>query len=83
MYLAYHMNDPQVFYNREDLWRFATENYEGNEQAIEPYYQIMNLPGESREEFALILPFTPANKDNMIAWIAALSDGENYGKLLL
>ncbi|GAB4539978.1 MAG: UPF0182 family protein [Pleurocapsa sp.] len=83
MYLAYHMNDPQVFYNREDLWRFATENYEGNQQAIEPYYQIMNLPGESREEFALILPFTPANKDNMIAWMAALSDGENYGKLLL
>ncbi|MBE9046316.1 UPF0182 family protein [Pleurocapsales cyanobacterium LEGE 10410] len=83
MYLAYHMNDPQVFYNREDLWRFATENYEGNQQPIEPYYQIMNLPGESREEFALILPFTPVNKDNMIAWMAARSDGENYGKVLL
>ena len=83
MYLAYHMNDPQVFYNREDLWRFATENYEGNQQAIEPYYQIMNLPGESQEEFILILPFTPVNKDNMIAWMAARSDGENYGKVLL
>ena len=83
MYLAYHMNDPQVFYNREDLWRFATENYEGNQQAIEPYYQIMNLPGESRAEFVLILPFTPVNKDNMIAWMAARSDGENYGKTLL
>ncbi|HHP7232897.1 MAG TPA: UPF0182 family protein [Xenococcaceae cyanobacterium] len=83
MYLSYHMNDPQVFYNREDLWRFATENYEGNQQPIEPYYQIMNLPGESQEEFALILPFTPVNKDNMIAWMAARSDGENYGKLLL
>ncbi len=83
MYLAYHMNDPQVFYNREDLWRFATENYEGNQQAIEPYYQIMNLPGESKEEFVLILPFTPVNKDNMIAWMAARSDGENYGKTLL
>ena len=83
MYLSYHMNNPQVFYNREDLWRFATENYEGNQQEIEPYYQIMNLPGESKEEFILILPFTPVNKDNMIAWMAARSDGENYGKLLL
>ena len=83
MYLAYHMNDPQVFYNREDLWRFATENYEGNQQAVEPYYQIMNLPGEAKEEFVLILPFTPVNKDNMIAWLAARSDGENYGKMLL
>ena len=83
MYLAYHMNDPQVFYNREDLWRFATENYEGNQQAIEPYYQIMNLPGESKEEFALILPFTPVGKDNMIAWMAARSDGDNYGSMLL
>ncbi|MDY7016367.1 MAG: UPF0182 family protein, partial [Cyanobacteriota bacterium] len=83
MYLSYHMNDPQVFYNLEDLWRFATETYEGNQQTIEPYYQIMNLPGESTEEFVLILPFTPVNKDNMIAWMAARSDGENYGKLLL
>ena len=83
MYLTYHMNDPQVFYNREDLWRFATENYEGNQQSVEPYYQIMNLPGESEEEFALILPFTPVNKDNMIAWMAARSDGENYGNVLL
>ena len=83
MYLAYHMNDPQVFYNREDLWRFATENYEGNQQSVEPYYQIMHLPGESKEEFVLILPFTPVNKDNMIAWMAARSDGDNYGNLLL
>ena len=83
MYLSYHMNDPQVFYNREDLWRFATENYEGNQQPIEPYYQIMTLQGESQEEFILIIPFTPVNKDNMIAWMAARCDGEQYGKLLL
>jgi len=83
MYLSYHMDNPEVFYNREDLWRFATENYEGNQQAVEPYYQIMNLPGEEGDEFALILPFTPVSKDNMIAWMAARSDGENYGKLLL
>ncbi|MDJ0703931.1 MAG: UPF0182 family protein [Leptolyngbyaceae cyanobacterium MO_188.B28] len=83
MYLAYHMSDPDVFYNREDLWRFPTEVYEANEQLMEPYYIIMRLPEEVREEFILILPFTPANKDNMIAWMAARSDGENYGKLLL
>ncbi len=83
MYLSYHMDDPQVFYNREDLWRVATENYEGNQQPIEPYYQIMSLPGEDKEEFVLILPFTPVGKDNMIAWMAARSDGVHYGKLLL
>ena len=83
MYLAYHMSNPDVFYNREDLWRFPTEVYEENEQLMEPYYVIMRLPEEAREEFILILPFTPANKDNMIAWMAARSDGEHYGKLLL
>ncbi|WP_036480443.1 UPF0182 family protein [Myxosarcina sp. GI1] len=83
MYLTYHMSDPQVFYNREDLWRFSTELYDGAQQPSEPYYLIMRLPGEDREEFALILPFTPVNKDNMIAWMAARSDGENYGNLLL
>ncbi|MEQ9238163.1 UPF0182 family membrane protein [Coleofasciculus sp. E2-BRE-01] len=83
MYLSYHMNNPQVFYNREDLWRFPTEIYQGDERIMEPYYVIMRLPEASSEEFILILPFTPVNKDNMIAWMAARSDGENYGKLLL
>ena len=83
MYLAYHMSNPEVFYNREDLWRFATETYEGNQQLVEPYYTIMRLPEEDKVEFVLILPFTPVNKDNMIAWMAARSDGDNYGKLLL
>jgi uncharacterized membrane protein (UPF0182 family) len=83
MYLSYHMSVPEVFYNQEDLWRFPTEVYEGNKQLMEPYYIIMRLPEEEREEFILILPFTPVNKDNMIAWMAARSDGEHYGKLLL
>ena len=83
MFLSYHMSDPQVFYNREDVWRFAAGIYEGKRSAIEPYYLIMRLPGEYQEEFVLILPFTPVNKDNMIAWMAARSDGENYGKLSL
>ena len=83
MYLSYHMEDPQVFYNREDDWRFATELYDGQQQQVEPDYLIMKLPGEVSEEFVLILPFTPVNRDNMIAWMAARSDGENYGKLRL
>ncbi|WP_019507385.1 UPF0182 family protein [Pleurocapsa sp. PCC 7319] len=83
MYLSYHMTDPQVFYNREDDWRFATELYDGQQQEVEPDYLIMKLPGETKEEFVLILPFTPVNRDNMIAWIAARSDGNNYGKLRL
>ena len=83
MYSSYHMEDPQVFYNREDDWRFATELYDGQQQQVEADYLIMKLPGETKEEFALILPFTPVNRDNMIAWMAARSDGENYGKLRL
>ena len=83
MFLSYHMSDPQVFYNQEDLWRFPTEVYEGDKRRVEPYYLIMRLPGETQEEFILILPFTPVNKDNTIAWAAARSDGANYGKLLL
>jgi hypothetical protein len=83
MYLSYHMEDPQVFYNREDEWRFATELYEGQQQQAEADYLIMKLPEEAQEEFVLILPFTPVNRDNMIAWMAARSDGQNYGKLRL
>ncbi len=83
MYLTYHMSNPDVFYNREDVWRFPTEIYEDNQQLVEPYYVIMRLPQVESEEFILILPFTPVSKDNMIAWFSARSDGENYGKLLL
>lgn len=83
MYLSYHMEDPQVFYNREDDWRFATELYDDQQQQVEPDYLIMKLPAETQEEFALILPFTPVNRDNMISWMAARSDSDNYGKLVL
>lgn len=83
MYLSYHMEDPQVFYNREDDWRFATELYDGAQQEVEPDYLIMKLPGDTTEEFVLILTFTPVNRDNTIAWMAARSDGADYGKLSL
>ncbi|MFH7241663.1 MAG: UPF0182 family protein [Spirulina sp.] len=83
MYRAYHMENPEVFYNREDLWRFPEHSQDGNLETMAPYYVIMKLPKLEREEFLQILPFTPANRDNMIAWLAGGSDGDNYGRLLL
>ncbi|NEQ34255.1 MAG: COG1615 family transporter, partial [Leptolyngbya sp. SIO4C5] len=83
MYQAYHMANSEVFYNREDLWRFPQQVYEGDQRQMQPYYIIMRLPDAEQEEFILIIPFTPVNKDNMVAWMAARSDGENYGRLLL
>lgn len=82
MYAAYHMEDPLVFYNREDKWNIASETMGSEEKQIEPYYTIIKMPGEDKPEFVLILPFTPQNKKNMIAWMAARSDGDNYGTLL-
>lgn len=82
MYTSYHMEDPQVFYNKEDKWNLPTEIFASEESPMEPYYAVIKMPGEDKPEFILILPFTPQNKKNMIAWFAARSDGENYGKLL-
>jgi len=82
MYQTYHMQDARVFYNREDLWAVPKEFYAGKEQLMEPYYIIMRLPDVEKEEFLLMLPFTPVNKNNTIGWLAARCDGENYGKLL-
>ncbi|HAJ64918.1 MAG TPA: hypothetical protein DCP31_41495 [Cyanobacteria bacterium UBA8543] len=81
--LAYHMTDPQVFYNREDQWQIPQEIYGTKPQTVEPYYLIMKLPTAQSEEFILLLPFTPTQRTNLIAWLAARSDGEEYGKLLL
>lgn len=80
---TYHMQDPTVFYNKEDLWTVAHEIYAGSDQPMEPYYVTMKLPGEEAEEFILMQPFTPVGKQNMVAWLTARSDGEHYGKLLL
>jgi hypothetical protein len=82
MYQTYHMQDPRVFYNKEDLWTIPVETYADAERPMEPYYVIMRLPGEEKEEFILMLPFTPTQKDNMITWLAARSDGEKYGRLI-
>jgi uncharacterized membrane protein (UPF0182 family) len=80
---TYHVQDPQVFYNAEDVWTGASEVVGDRRQPMQPYYVTMRIPGETREEFLLMLPFTPANRDNMIGWLAARSDGAQYGQLVL
>ena len=86
-YATYHMTNPQVFYNNEDEWRRPVlESGSGQNQRsalMEPYYTIMKLPGNDREEFLQMLPFTPRARDNLAAWMVARSDGENYGRLLV
>ena len=82
-YAKYHMQDPQVFYNQEDLWQLPDEIYGDTRQKMEPYYIIIKLPQGDREEFLLMLPYTPSEKDNMIGWLAARSDLPNYGSLIV
>jgi len=82
-YTRYHMVDVQVFYNQEDLWQTPDELYGDARQKMEPYYIIIKLPEGEKEEFILMLPFTPSKKDNMIGWLAARSDLPNYGNLLV
>jgi uncharacterized protein len=85
VYDLYHMSDPDVFYNREDLWSVATEIGMQNQrqQVMEPNFVLMTLPGERATEFIAILPFTPANRNNLIGWIAGRSDGEHYGEAVV
>jgi uncharacterized membrane protein (UPF0182 family) len=80
-YLTYHMVDVQVFYNEEDLWQIPNEIFDDATVPIEPYYVTFPLPGEDESEFLLIQPYTPNNRNNMIAWIAARNDPPNYGEL--
>jgi uncharacterized protein len=82
VYAKYHMTDPAVFYNQEDLWMRATEKYYEAVQPVEPYYVMWQPPGSNNPEFILMLPFTPKNRQVMIGWIAAMSDPANYGRLL-
>ncbi len=82
-YATYHMDEPQVFYNKEDLWAVPRRAIEGREREMEPYYTIMRLPGEQKEEFILLTLFNPSRRDNMIAWLAARSDGPQYGRLIV
>ncbi len=89
LYRAYHMDTPEVFYNREDLWQFPSQPKEPSqpkdapEPKMIPYYIVMRLPGESQAEFFLMLPMVPIQRENMIAWLAARCDQPNYGKLIV
>lgn len=85
IYQTYHMSDAQVFYNKEDSWKIATQFYQGSKDParVNSAYMIMKLPDRDKEEFMLMLPFTPNGKTNMISWMSGICDGEDYGKLLL
>ncbi|SOE67126.1 hypothetical protein SAMN05414139_02974 [Burkholderia sp. D7] len=87
LYRAYHMDTPEVFYNREDLWQFPQElaGIDGGNapMPMPPYYTVMRLPGAARAEFVLMLPMVPSQRENMIAWLAARCDPPEYGKLIV
>jgi hypothetical protein len=82
VYAKYHMTDPTVFYNQEDLWIRATEKYYDRVLPVEPYYVMWEMPESDNPEFILMLPFTPKNRQVLIGWIAGMSDPENYGRFL-
>ncbi|MEZ0535625.1 UPF0182 family protein [Caldicellulosiruptoraceae bacterium PP1] len=84
MLKRYHMTNVNVFYNKEDLWDIGKhKSSDGSIDKIPPYYSIVTLPNETKEEMILMVPFTPLKYNTMIAWLAARCDGENYGKLVL
>lgn len=84
IYSTYHMTDTKVFYNKEDVWTSATEVFDAGEQVVLPYFVIATLPNsQAKDEFILMLPLTPLGRNNMIAWIGARCDGDNYGETLV
>jgi len=88
IYRAYHMDAPEVFYNREDLWQFPRQptgfdQVDGGDSRMAPYYVIMRLPGETQAQFFLLAPMAPSKRENMIAWLAARCDAPDYGKLIV
>ena len=88
VYGLYHMTNPAVFFNREDLWTVASQVGQNAQrqqaaQVMEPNFVLMTVPGEQATEFIEILPFTPANRNNLIGWIAGRSDGGQYGKAIV
>ena len=83
MYRTYHMTDANDFYNKEDMWAWPEEVFYSEPQPMEPYYVLMQLPNSDSLDYMQILPFTPANRENMVAWMAAQSDPEKYGDKLV
>lgn len=85
MLKKYHMTDPQAFSQKRDLWSFSKEKYDANKPSrdVVPYYNLLKIRGEKEEELVLMIPYTPVNKDNMLAWLAVRCDGDRYGELVL
>jgi uncharacterized membrane protein (UPF0182 family) len=83
IYAVYHITDARVFYNREDEWAIPSEKHTEARQQMEPYYTVVQLPEGGEAEFLLVLPFTPAKRENLIAWMAARCDGSRYGDLVV
>ncbi|MEO5822835.1 MAG: UPF0182 family protein [Vicinamibacteraceae bacterium] len=83
MFSTYHMDRPDVFYNKEDQWEVPSIGAAGGEQRMEPYYAVMRLPGEKQAEYIQMLPFTPRQKDNLAAWMVSRTDGDHYGDLVV
>lgn len=83
VYKTYHMTDVTDFYNKEDLWNIPMDTVSGEQVQMSAYYTIMTLPGDPDPEFVLMLPFTPAKKNNMSAWIAVRCNPENYGETIV
>ncbi|MFN9646530.1 MAG: UPF0182 family protein [Cyanobacteriota bacterium] len=81
--LRYHVTDVRTFYNGDDVWSVPLEIYGNSNVAVRPYYVTMELPGENRSDFVMLLPFTPLKRTNLVGWLAARNDPENYGELLL
>ena len=83
VYRLFHMQDPQAFYNKEDVWEIAryTSGQEEGQKTLAPTYVVATLPGEDTAEFLLTIPFTPRSKDNMIGMMIARCDGGRLGEL--
>ncbi|MEN6351514.1 MAG: UPF0182 family protein [Syntrophomonas sp.] len=83
MYKTFHMTDPSVFYNKEDPWLIPNETVGDQQTKMEPYYTVMRLPGNNKAEYILMMPFSPKSRPNMVAWMCARMDGNNYGHMLV
>ncbi|MCX8029540.1 MAG: UPF0182 family protein [Brevinematales bacterium] len=83
IYRIYHMKDPEIFFNQEDVWNLAKEVKFGNNIEVDPYYIVTRLPNEKELKFLLVIPFTPKDKDNLVAWMAVESDYANYGRIVV
>src|SRR6202043_3413807 len=79
---TYTMTIRPTSYTPEDRWEVPRELYRDREIEVRPYYVIAQLPKAEKPEFLLMLPLAVAGKNQMAGWLAGLSDGENYGKMV-